>query len=58
MKIRWLGDMEEKDPQVRDLPVKIIDFEQGVVIFKDRHGSALLMLPVDRLIEAEQVTDA
>lgn len=47
------------DPQVRDLPVRIVAFEgAGMVVFKDRHGTILLMVPEHRLLDAEEVGNA
>lgn len=53
MRVRWHGHTEE--PQVRDVPVVMIQNENGAVTFKDRNGGVLLMVPVARLIEAETV---
>lgn len=54
MKVRYYGPKEE--PEVRDVPAVMIVNEGGVTIFKDRDTNVLLMVPVVRLIEAEEVS--
>lgn len=54
MKVRYYGPKEE--PEVRNIPAVLIVNESGVAIFKDRNTNVLLMVPVARLIEAEEVS--